>query len=67
MNTRLIISLTLAGLLVLFIVQNVAVVDIRFLFWGVSMSRSLLLFIVVTIGIVTGWLLRAYFEHRRNK
>ncbi len=66
MNTKLVISLILAGLAVLFIIQNVRVVDIRFLFWTLSMSRALLMFFILAIGIVIGWTLHSLsVTHRK--
>ena len=67
MNLKLIFSLGLTGLVILFITQNVAVVEIRFMFWQVSMSRSLLIFFLLAIGIMVGWLMHSLFVHRANK
>jgi len=53
------ISLVLAGLTVLFILQNIAVVNINFIFWTFLVSRSVLIFLVLVIGIAIGWLLRS--------
>lgn len=66
MQTKLIVTLVLVGLAVLFIVQNAAVVDIRFLFWKMSMSRALFMFFMLAIGIVTGWILHSYFLHKKE-
>lgn len=66
MNAKLIISLILAGLVVLFIVQNVTVVEVRFLFWTLSMSRALLMFFVLAIGIIVGWSLRSLSASHRK-
>lgn len=66
-NVKLIASLVLIGLIVLFIAQNTAVVEIWLLFWKVSMSRSLMIFSVLLIGIVAGWLLRSHFLHKRSE
>jgi len=66
MNAKLVISLVLAGLAVLFIIQNVMVVDIRFLFWTLSMSRALLMFFILAIGIVIGWTLHSLSVSRRS-
>ena len=67
MNFKLALGLILAGLAVLFIIQNVAVAEIRFLFWTLSMSRSLLMFFILAIGIVLGWLLHSYIMHRQEE
>ena len=64
LNAKLVLSLVLAGLAVLFTVQNATVVDIRFLFWTLSMSRSLLIFFLLAIGVIVGWLLHGYSMHR---
>ena len=66
-NIKLIVSLLLTGLIVIFVTQNAAVVEIRFLLWELSMSRSLLIFFVLAIGILTGWLLNSYMSHRSSK
>ncbi len=57
MNAKLIFVLILTGFAVLFILQNVAAVEIQFLFWSMQMSRALLMFLILTIGIVIGWFL----------
>jgi len=67
MNYKLILILILACLAGLFIIQNVAVVEIRFLFWSIQMSRSLFVFFLVAIGIIIGWFLHSFFKHRKGK
>jgi lipopolysaccharide assembly protein A len=63
---KLILSLILAGLAVLFVVQNVAVVEVRFLFWGLHMTLSLLIFLLFAGGLIVGWLLHSYWAYRRR-
>jgi len=65
-NSKLIIMLVLIGLAVIFIVQNAAAVEIKFLFWSLEISRSLLLFIVLCIGIIAGWLLGGFLKHKKK-
>lgn len=67
MNIKLIFILILTGLAVIFIIQNVAPAEITFLFWSMSMSRALLIFFVLVIGIVIGWFLHSYYGYRRTK
>jgi len=62
---KLISTLILIGLVVIFVIQNVAVVEIKFLLWSFEMSRSLLYFIIIAIGIVSGWLLNSYYKHKK--
>jgi lipopolysaccharide assembly protein A len=67
MNIKLLLVLILAGLLVLFIIQNVAVVEIQFLFWSTGISRSLLIFIVFGVGILSGWFLKSVFSSDKKR
>jgi len=62
---KLISTLILIGVVVIFVIQNVAVVEIKFLLWSFEMSRSLLYFIIIAIGIVSGWLLNSYHRHKK--
>ena len=67
MKYKLIISLVLICLIVIFIIQNVAVVEIDFFFWTIAMSRVLLMLILLIVGIIVGWLLKSYsIQHRKN-
>ena len=66
MNYKLIVGLILMCLLVIFIIQNAAVVEIRLIFWTITMSRVLLMFIILAIGILVGWLLNSYTIHRKK-
>lgn len=65
MNIRLYVGLTLLVLVVIFIIQNAVAVDIRFLIWKVTMSRSLVILIVLAIGIAIGWISAAHFRKKR--
>ena len=67
MDYRLITGLLLGALVVLFIVQNAAVVEIRLLFWTFAMSRALMIFLVLAIGMVLGWLSHGYLVRRMRR
>ena len=54
---RNIIFLVLIGIVIIFVIQNVQVVEVKFLFWEVSMSRALVLIATFGIGLLGGWLL----------
>lgn len=56
MNFKMISILVLIALLVVFVVQNTGVVEIRFLAWKLGMSRALVMIFAVLIGVVIGWL-----------
>lgn len=66
MNFKLIFSIAMAGMAVLFIIQNVTVVDMKFLFWTMSMSRALLMSLILSVGIILGWLLHSYFKRSKT-
>jgi len=66
MNYKLIFILFLAALAILFIIQNVAAVEIQFLFWSIQMSRALLIFLLLAIGIIFGWFLHEYVKYRKG-
>jgi uncharacterized integral membrane protein len=58
------IAITLIiGLLLVFVLQNSATVELRFLFWKAEMSRVILLLLVFAAGIVAGLLARAGRAH----
>ena len=65
MNTKLYIGLTLLVLVIISVVQNAVAVDIRFLIWKVTMSRSLVIFIVLAIGIAIGWISATHFRKKK--
>jgi uncharacterized integral membrane protein len=58
-NLKLVVSLVLLAMLVIFSIQNAEVLSINFLFWSLQVRRALLLFLVLAIGIVIGWVLRS--------
>lgn len=66
MNLRLTLVLILSSLAVIFIAQNVAVVEIGFLYWRASMSSALLIFFTLMIGFILGWFLHSYLLYRKS-
>lgn len=67
MNLRLILVLILGSLAVIFIAQNVAVVEISFLFWRASLSSALLIFFTLMIGFLLGWFLNSYLLYQKSR
>lgn len=47
------------GLLVVLTLQNTDPVDLHLLVWTVTLSRALLVFAVIVVGVVLGWVLRS--------
>lgn len=66
MKFKLALIFILSSLAVLFIAQNLAVVEIGFLFWRASMSSALLIFFTLLIGFVLGWFWHGYLVHRKS-
>ena len=62
MRWKLYAALLLVVGVVLFTAQNVQVVEVRFLFWRLEMSRALLVLGVFGAGALAGWLAR-WREH----
>jgi uncharacterized integral membrane protein len=67
MNIKLALLLILSTLAVVFVAQNVAAVEISFLFWNASVSSSLLLFFTLLLGFLLGWFLNDYLRYRKYK
>lgn len=65
-NRKIYIGLALLLLVLVFIVQNAVVVEIRWLFWTLTMSRSLMILFVLAIGIAIGWILGSHFSRKRT-
>jgi|GEM_PF-3450895 len=60
---RIGISMLLLFLVLIFLVQNAAPVDIQFLRWYVEMRRSVLIATVLVVGFVLGWSTRIVYQH----
>ncbi|MFA7279319.1 MAG: LapA family protein [Sterolibacterium sp.] len=67
MNLKLILILLLSSLAVIFVAQNVAVVEIGFLFWRSSMSSALLICFTLMLGFILGWFLHGYLLYRKSR
>jgi uncharacterized integral membrane protein len=65
MKIKRYLSIAAVILLLVFIIQNITVVDIRFLFWQLSVSGAIMFFILLIIGVVIGWLLRGHYQLRK--
>ncbi len=67
MTLKLILTLALVFLMTVFVLQNTTVVEIRFLFWTVSMSRALLIVLLLATGVLIGWLAHSLRFLRRKR
>ena len=64
-DIRVWVTIGILGLVVLFTLQNVVTVEVTFLFWTVKLPRAILLFVVLAIGILLGWILKSVHRHPR--
>lgn len=65
MNFKFMLMLIATGLAIMFIVQNVAIVDISFLFWRTSMSSAVLVFLSLVIGCAFGWFMHSHLLQQK--
>jgi uncharacterized integral membrane protein len=66
-NMKLILSLVLVAVIVVFSIQNAEELQVRFLFWSLTTRRVFILFGVLTIGVILGWLWRAHVDSQRQE
>jgi uncharacterized integral membrane protein len=64
---RNIVFFGLMAVVLLFVVQNMQVVEFQFLVWNFAMSRALMLFATLAVGIAAGWLLAYPKRHPRKQ
>ena len=57
MTVKTIVFIVLTILIVIFTIQNTAVIQITFFTWKASISTALILLSTLFIGIILGWLL----------
>lgn len=67
MKLRLAANAILLVLVLTFAVQNVQVVELKFLAWQIELPRGLLIVLVLLIGIVVGWFTHAMWRLSRRK
>ena len=67
MSARFIVILGVTILLVIFVIQNKAPLQVKFLFWSWIMSRSVLILLVFALGLIFGWISLAWSERKKRK
>ncbi|OIP50774.1 MAG: hypothetical protein COX17_10935 [Deltaproteobacteria bacterium CG23_combo_of_CG06-09_8_20_14_all_60_8] len=56
MRVKIATGMALLLLVVIFTLQNTELIVIQFLFWHFSLSRALMLFLVLAVGILIGFM-----------
>jgi uncharacterized integral membrane protein len=64
---KLVLGFALIGMVLVFTAQNAAVVRVRFLGWSLESSLSLVIFLVLAVGLLSGFLLTEWFRWRGRK
>jgi putative membrane protein len=64
---KFILGLIFGIIMVIFIFQNIDIVEINFLFWSVSISRALMIFLILLMGILMGAILKSVNRVREKK
>ena len=57
MKAKTIIILLLAVLLIIFALQNTALIHVKCLFWGINVPLALLIFVCFAVGVIIGIIL----------
>lgn len=56
MHWKSTITIIALGLMTLFVLQNMEVVNVDFLFWTIEASRVLIYLSIFLLGVLTGWI-----------
>ena len=64
---RNILFVGLIVVVLIFVFQNTQVVEFKFLIWTLSISRALMLFGALAIGVLAGWILKPPKTRQRKK
>ena len=62
---RNILFIILIGVVLIFVFQNMATIEVKFLVWTITVSRALILLVTLAIGVIGGSLLT--YPTRRQK
>lgn len=63
-NVRFWVGMVLFGIVMLFTLQNIAIVEVSFFFWSLQLPRAILLFVIFALGAVTGWIFGRMHQKR---
>ena len=67
MKVKLVISIILISIMVLFVYLNTDLVSINYLAGSVDVSLALLVLFAFAAGLAIGWLLNSYLRFSRNR
>ena len=64
MNLKVAFSMILLLMVVFFTLQNTEIVSMRFFLWEFALSRALMFFLILGVGILTGFVLGTHTKKR---
>ncbi len=64
---KFIVGIVIGILVIVFMVQNVEVVDITFLAWTIHLPRAIMILIVFVLGICVGYVARGARIRKKEK
>ena len=64
-RAKLIFSLVLVSVMLLFALQNTQVIEVRLLLWTLSISQVLLMLLLVVVGAILGWIANNAYRRTR--
>ncbi len=66
MKIKAVIALVLVTLVAIFVIQNATTVDVKFLFWSLSIPRALLVVALLGVGFLLGITLSSISKLKGN-
>ena len=66
-SMKFIVGIIIGVLVIIFMVQNVEVVDITFLAWTMHLPRAIMILIVFVLGIGVGYVARGLRARKKDK
>ena len=64
---KFIIGIILGAVVVLFIAQNLEVVEITFIAWTLYVSRAIVVLVIFLFGLIIGWLAKSLGTRKRER
>ena len=64
---KLAVGLALVAAVLIFTGQNADIVRVHFLGWLLELSLALLIFLVLTVGLLSGYLMAGWFRWRKKR
>ena len=64
---RFLLGVIFGGLVIIFMIQNVEPVNIKFLIWSITIPRAIMVLVVFVVGIFLGWVVKSIGNIQKRK